>query len=276
VSISFGLAGLRLPASEDRNFVTALARGLDILRCFDRPGIELTVSELARRTQLNQPTAWRLSHTLLSCGFLVHAPNGVGLKIGAPALTLGYVAIQGMSFPAIVLPYMQLLTRQTKASTTLSVWQSIEMISIQRCDGEFVAPNQPVGWRTLLTSVPSGLAVLAALPPPIRDRVAAQLQAHEPHAWPKRADRLARAAEDYAKTGYVIRNEMLDGQYAGVAVPLVVADGETVAAWGLSVGGVTTRWTEARLHETGAELNRIRGFLEPALATLRQTEILPT
>jgi DNA-binding IclR family transcriptional regulator len=275
MSTGFAAAALRQPIAEDRNFVTALARGLDILRCFDRPGIELTVSELARRTQLNQPTAWRLSHTLLSCGFLVHAANGVGLKIGAPALTLGYAAIEDMSFPAVALPYMQALTRQTKASATLSVWQSIEMISIRRCEGEFVSPNQPVGWRTLLTSVPSGLAVLAALPPPARDRVQAQLQAHEPQAWPRRAERLAHAAEAYAKTGYVIRHEMLDGQYAAVAVPLVVADGQDVAAWGLSAGGVTTRWTEARLHETGAELTRIRGFLEPALAALRQTETLP-
>ncbi|MDE8344618.1 MAG: helix-turn-helix domain-containing protein [Acidocella sp.] len=253
---------------DDRNFVTALARGLDILRCFDRPGMELTVSEIARRTGLNQPTAWRLSHTLVACGFLVQALHGAGLKIGAPALTLGYAAMEGMSFPAVVLPYMQQITHQTKASTTLTVWQAMEMISVQRCDGEVVLLNQPIGGRTLMTSVPSGLAVLAALPAQARDVIRQQLHAHRPASWPRRVDRMARAQQEYDKFGYVIHQAMLEGQYVGVAVPLIFAEGDDIRAWALSAGGLTTRWTNQRLHEVGEELRRVKQFLEPALAAI--------
>lgn len=269
MSIDFPVSSTGGIKADDRNFVTALARGLDILRCFDRPGMELTVSEIARRTRLNQPTAWRLSHTLLACGFLVQAPNGAGLKIGAPALTLGFAAMEGMSFPAVVLPYMQQITRQTKASTTLTVWQATEMISVQRCDGEVVLLNQPVGGRTLMTSVPSGLAVLAALPQSARGMITRQIHAYHPAAWPRRVDRLARAQEEYDKFGYVLHQAMLEGQYVGVAVPLIFAEADDIRAWALSAGGLTTRWSHDRLHEAGEELRRVKQFLEPALAAIQ-------
>ncbi|HEX8478422.1 MAG TPA: helix-turn-helix domain-containing protein, partial [Telluria sp.] len=48
----------------DRQFVSALARGLEILRCF-RPGESLlSNSEMARRTGMPKPTISRLTHTL--------------------------------------------------------------------------------------------------------------------------------------------------------------------------------------------------------------------
>ena len=54
---------------KDRNFVTALARGLDVLRCF-RPGeVSLTNLDLSERTGLPKPTISRLttSQRALSC-----------------------------------------------------------------------------------------------------------------------------------------------------------------------------------------------------------------
>ena len=40
---------------DDRQFVTALARGLDILRCFSRKDRELGNGEIAARTGLPEP-----------------------------------------------------------------------------------------------------------------------------------------------------------------------------------------------------------------------------
>ncbi len=48
VDISVGLGD----EEKDRNFITALARGLDILRCFRPNEIELTNQDFAQRTGL--------------------------------------------------------------------------------------------------------------------------------------------------------------------------------------------------------------------------------
>ncbi|MBX2854960.1 MAG: helix-turn-helix domain-containing protein, partial [Rhodobacteraceae bacterium] len=44
---------------KDRRFVTALARGLDILRCFQASDPALTNQEIAERTKLPKPTISR-------------------------------------------------------------------------------------------------------------------------------------------------------------------------------------------------------------------------
>ncbi|MDP9094946.1 MAG: helix-turn-helix domain-containing protein, partial [Pseudomonadota bacterium] len=56
---------------DDRPFVTALARGLEILGCFSASRPEIGGSQLAALTGLPQPTVWRLCHTMVQLGFLV-------------------------------------------------------------------------------------------------------------------------------------------------------------------------------------------------------------
>ena len=249
----------------DRHFVTALARGLDLLRCFDRPGVTLTVSELARRVGLSQPTTWRLATTLIDCGYLTREPNGAGLRIGAPALTLGYAAIEGMDFPTLALPYMRQITDRMGATTTLSFRQNVEMISVRRCDGDFVRPNQPVGWRAPLASVTSGLAILAALPAPLRQAAMAQIRAQEPDRWDRIAARAEAAFAEHAKDGYVQQLAMMKGQYAAVAVALLADPERGGPAWAMSCGGLASLWTADKLHAAGRELLRVKSLLEPAL-----------
>ncbi len=264
--MSNSLASLDKAADEsDRNFVTALARGLDILRCFDQPGVELTVSELARRVGLNQSTVWRLCYTLIKCGVLVQNSNGSGLKVGAPALTLGYAAIAGQSFPAIALPYMRQITAQTKGTTTLSMHQAGEMISVQDCPGEFVLPNQPIGWRSSLTSASSGLAILAALSETERAVLTQQIAARDPVAWPRRLERLERAQGDYARFGYVMNDKILGGQYAIVAVPLLMSEASQTQAWGLSCGSLSALWGQEQMHRAGDALLHAARLLQPIL-----------
>src|SRR3954470_22827873 len=80
---------------KDRQFVTALARGLGVLRCFTHATPELGTAEIARMTGLPQPTVWRLCHTLMQEGYLVQADRGDKLRPGIPVLSLGYAAIAG-------------------------------------------------------------------------------------------------------------------------------------------------------------------------------------
>jgi DNA-binding IclR family transcriptional regulator len=249
-----------------RTSVTALARGLLILRCFDRPRLELTVSEVARRTGLSQPTAWRLCQTLMEEGFLVRSGQ-TSLRVGAPALTLGFAAIQGLGFPEIALPYLRQITEQTRATTTLSLRQGDNMVAIERCDGELVVPNQPIGWRAPLFSVSSGLAVLARMNEAGRQEALREWTRSHPDT--DAARRMDDACQQYLEAGYVHFAGMIEGQFAAVAVALVQHTGEASDVfWGISCGGARGIWDADRLAAAGKALAALVPLLEPALAAM--------
>ena len=80
----------------DRQFVTALARGLDVLRAF-RPGeAMLGNQEIAERTGLSKPTISRLTHTLLELGYLTYSARSGRYQLGPGVLALGYATIAGL------------------------------------------------------------------------------------------------------------------------------------------------------------------------------------
>lgn len=112
---------------KDHQYVTALTRGLQILRCFtyDRP--ELSARKLVTMTGLPQLTVWRLCYTLEREGFLVCAGDNNKMALGLPALALGYAALVRAEMPKVALPYMQSLTERYRMSASLSVragpWQ---------------------------------------------------------------------------------------------------------------------------------------------------------
>ena len=85
-----------LEADKDRNFVTALARGLDILRCFDVADTALTNSDFAQRTGLPKATISRLTHTLCSLDYLVADARTGTYRLSAGVLHLGFGVLAGM------------------------------------------------------------------------------------------------------------------------------------------------------------------------------------
>ena len=82
--------------SKDRNFVTALARGLEVLRCFRSGDLTLTNSDFSERTGLPKATISRLTHTLCELDYLV-ADNRVGTyRLSAGVLRLGFSRLAAM------------------------------------------------------------------------------------------------------------------------------------------------------------------------------------
>ena len=47
------------PTLSDKNFVTALQKGMDVLTCFNREASRLTQTEVARRTHTSPASARR-------------------------------------------------------------------------------------------------------------------------------------------------------------------------------------------------------------------------
>jgi hypothetical protein len=90
--ISLGLAE---PAEEksDRQFVTSLARGLEVLRAFNPENGSLGNQELAQRTGLPKATVSRLTHTLTTLGYLDYDPRLARIMIAPAVLSLGHACV---------------------------------------------------------------------------------------------------------------------------------------------------------------------------------------
>ncbi len=80
---------------EDRHFVTALARGLDVLRCFRSGEERLGNQELAERRKLPKSTVTRLTYTLTKLGYLHHVEESGRYRLGMATLMLGGTSWRG-------------------------------------------------------------------------------------------------------------------------------------------------------------------------------------
>ena len=91
-------------AGRDPQFITALARGLDILRAFRRDDPALGNQELARRTNLPKPTVSRITYTLTRLGYLTYLPDLARYKLSVGVMALGYTSLQSFGIRDLARP----------------------------------------------------------------------------------------------------------------------------------------------------------------------------
>ena len=242
-----------LPDGEkDRQYVTALARGLQILRCFSHEKPELTPQEIVRMTGLTQPTVWRLCHTLTKEGFIVCTGENHRIAPGLPALALGYAALIRQSLPKIALPRMQALTDSHRMGMSLAVRDGLDMFYIQRTHGDIVYMNDPVGARRPFAVAPTGWACFAGYDAAGRSEVLDALERQNPASLPDIRNRLEQAARQYAQYGFITSIGIIHEHLSAVAVP--IRSPRSGALYGLSASGLAAEWTKEKLMSIGLEL----------------------
>jgi DNA-binding IclR family transcriptional regulator len=249
---------------KDRQYVTALARGLEVLRCFTRATPALGTAEIARMTGLPQPTVWRLCHTLMQEGYLVQSDRGDKLRPGIPVLSLGYAAIAATPIAELAKADMQAIAVRHQGAVSLGMRDGTNMIYLQRCQGSsIVLRDLDVGSRVPLASSVTGWAYLAGLPQTEREALLEELGRVEQQRWPELLPQIRRALRDFADTGYVINKGSLHEQINAVAVPVLAEDGSVLLS--LSSGGISQLFDDAKLMQIGAELKQLASRLVPAL-----------
>ncbi len=120
---------------KDRNFVTALARGLDILRCFGPSDEYLGNAELAKRTSIPRPTVSRMTATLTQLGYLRYVPQLEKYRLGPGVLDLGYRYLASEGVRDLARPYMQELADSTDCMVAIGAPDGAQVTYIQVCQG---------------------------------------------------------------------------------------------------------------------------------------------
>jgi DNA-binding IclR family transcriptional regulator len=240
-------------------FVTALARGMAILRCFDRGEGYLGNQEIATRTGLAKPTVSRLTFTLASLGYLNHSAALEKYSLGVGVLALAHAFVKGNDILAVARPLMQELADHTKAAVMLGASHESHMVLLDICQGdEIFHLKLEAGSRVPHSSTALGRAWLAALPRNAFDRYLQQLQKKcPPAAWPKIKSGIVRARQDYEQYGFCFSLGDWNPDVFAVGVPIVSADKSRIFAFNVS-GRVSVVTREQIVGDFGPRLVTLR------------------
>lgn len=223
-------AGSPGTVAKDRQFVTGLARGLSVLRCFTPQRTELGTTEIARLTGLPQPTVWRLCHTLTELGYLVTIPERDKLRVGAPVLSLGYAALANLDYVQVARPHMQELADRFSAAVAIAEPHHLSMVYLERCQGDSVLLlNLQVGSRVPMYTSAIGWGYLAGLSVDARKTAFDGMKAVAGKRWPAEKKLIDEALKGYRERGFVVNNGVQHPGITAVAVPVRPPGGGLVA-----------------------------------------------
>ncbi|MCY3619339.1 MAG: helix-turn-helix domain-containing protein [Acidimicrobiaceae bacterium] len=220
------------PAAEERGrreFVEALARGLDVLKAFGPTAIELTVSEVASRTGLARPTARRLLMTLEQLGYVRSV--GGAYSLTTKVLEIGTAAIAAQGLWDVARPHLVALVARTHESSSMSQLDGSDIVYTARVPvAKIIALSVSIGTRFPAVATSMGKVLLSEHTADELDAVLERPSTSGiiPRVVPSRAQ-LDEDLADVRERGWALSDELLTVGIRSIAAP-VRDDGCRIAA----------------------------------------------
>lgn len=239
------------PEETDRQFVTALARGLDILGCFRTEDRYLSNHVIAQRTGLARPTVSRLTYTLMKTGHLHRHDDSGEYRLGPKVLQLGFGALAGVNLRERADEVLTQLCSGPNPYLTIALAERSGIRAIYvaaRRQRQAVSLSIDVGARLPLFYSGIGRAILAGMTPAERDAALAQGIEEFPDQRDRMTESLAEALTDFEQYGYCTSFGAWKPEINAIAAPIRSLDGSSV--YGLNVGGPSFLVSAEELHRT--------------------------
>jgi DNA-binding IclR family transcriptional regulator len=249
-------------AESDRLFVTALARGLALLRCFRRGERTLGNADFAARSGLPKATVSRLTYTLTRLGYLDAVPGVGKYALGAGVLALGYAYLSGLPVRDIARPLLEALATETQSTVVLGAREQLHMVCLDVAQGHpLFRLNLDVGTRVPHGLTALGRAQLCALPESERGEwLTRYRRITPPEQWPAMRAGIDQVIADYEHYGFCLSLGEWNADVYAVGVPLASREGGFPLA--LSISGPAFNMTRERLiKELGPQLLTLRDRL---------------
>lgn len=226
---------LELPSRADEavdgQFVTALARGLEVLRAFNDKDGPLGNQELAQRCGLPKPTVSRITYTLTKLGYLEYLPRLSKYRLGLGVLALGNSKVGGSALHHAARPHMQELANSCDVSVALGGRDRLSMIYLDVCRGrKSAAFSLDVGARIPMYLSAMGFAFLWAVPDGARDSLLDAIKKRIGNDWELFSRRLDASFRSMDEHGFCVADGFYERTICGVGVPLSLKDGAEVYA----------------------------------------------
>jgi IclR family pca regulon transcriptional regulator len=221
---------------------------------FSREAPTLTISDVAKKTDLPRPTARRLLLTLERLGYVSRTRERFSL--GPRALNLGYAFLSSVPLRDLAIPHMVSLVQNVQESSVLSLLDDVDVVEVTHVPMErTLTVALTVGSRFPAHVTSAGRILIGHLPAEER---AALLDRIGPLPRLTRRtivqrDLLEDALDHAAARGWAIVDQELEEGIRSMAVPLRDGTGDVVAA--LSVWSYASR----------VSMKRFRGEILPQL-----------
>jgi DNA-binding IclR family transcriptional regulator len=187
---------------QDRHFVTALSRGLDVLSCFRSGSRMLGNQDISERCRLPKSTVSRLTYTLTKLGYLHYVKDSGKYRLGTATLALGSAVLGRFEVRDLARPLMQELADATGTSLALGARQRLSMVCVEVCKGNAVLSlNMEVGMRLPLATSAVGRSYLAVCSETERSDLMEQLKAIDHAAWPALKEGIDKSLALYQEFG---------------------------------------------------------------------------
>lgn len=189
-------------AKDDRHFVTALARGLEVLACYRSGDTALGNQEIAQRCKLPKSTVSRLTSTLTRLGYLAQVEDSGKYRLGTATLSLGSAMLARMDVRQVARPLMQEIADMSRAMVSLGTRDRFSMIYVENCrSSAALTLSLDVGSRIPVATSAIGRAWLTAVTERERTDFMERVQEMDEIAWPEVRQGIERALSDHRSLG---------------------------------------------------------------------------
>jgi DNA-binding IclR family transcriptional regulator len=211
-------------ATKDRNFVTALARGLELLSCFRDGEVTLTNSDFSDRTGLPKATISRLTYTLCELGYLIADLRTGTYRLGAAALNLGFSVLSGIDIQDLAQKEMAQLRDGPNSYITVALGEVYQLEVV------YVATSN---------SLEIGQSILVGMRDDAREAVFEYAGRQGAEIEAEGRKRYAEAKSIYESKGFCTGYGIWRKDVNGIAAPVFSMSGDRV--YGLNLGGPSFR-----------------------------------
>ncbi|WP_076998899.1 IclR family transcriptional regulator [Variovorax sp. KK3] len=184
--------------------VSALARGLGVLKVVGEAAGPLSNRELAELTGIPKPTVSRLTATLVASGYLRQAPDSDRFSLGPALLDMSNRFLRHFDLRTVARPHLSALAEFASASVHMGVRDQLDMLIIDslRPRNALISSRIEVGARMTIATSAAGRAYLAALPADEQRELLAQIRLASGENWAALEPHIMAGLEDYARLGY--------------------------------------------------------------------------
>ena len=221
-ALSSATGRARKGQKEDLRFISAVARGLDILTAFGPGDFCLTNSQLAERTRIPVSTINRLTFTLHRLGYLLPHESEGCYTLTPSVLKLGVGALSTIDIQVLARPLMMELANECGGVVSLAARDGDQMVHIEVAKG--LAPltrNVQVGTHIPIARTSMGWACMWAMKAADLDTLFDALEQSLGTAWPPIRRQIGGAFREIDSRGFCLNTSgrNVPGLHA-VGVPL--------------------------------------------------------
>jgi IclR family transcriptional regulator, pca regulon regulatory protein len=231
----------------NRDYVNALARGLEVIRAFTRTTPSMTLADMARSTGMNRATVRRFLLTLVAEGY-AHS-DGKQFALKPKVLELGYAALSSMKFLDVVQPAVERLAEELGESCFAAILDGEDVVYVATATppGRLINIGLSVGSRSPAHCVSTGRILLAALPERARMQYlnTASLHRMTPNTVTSKV-KLRALIDETSQKGWSVCDQELEIGLRSISVPIRDHSGKVLAA--LNVACPSSRITPEDMH----------------------------